>query len=474
MPKIIDNSRLFQRASEAISKGNYDYAINLYLQIVASDPDDIKARMNLRQAEKMKFEKSGAGKGQAVTAAFAGLGNLLSAGIAVLLGKRDAAIMHYEKYLARYPVSPFVLGLLASSLSKSGREDSAIIVLEFLRQNRPNHIKTLRKLARIYAARNDITRALQRYEMILQYRPRDIEASKQIHNLAATESIQEGWDKGETFHEKIRDRETAARLEQAQHIIRTADQASDAIERVKRDIEKKPDSPVLWAELGDLERRRGDYTASADAYQKAITLDPKNQLYFQKLMDVRLLKFDARIEEAQKAVEQEPDNQALKDEVARIKAEREKFWLSELKRRVQERPTDMDLRYDMGMLYFKIGKINEATAEFQRVVRDPKHRINATAMLGKCFAAKGLDELAIGQFEKALAESTLVEERGKDIAYNLGILYEKVGNLAAAEDAYRKLFEVDIGFRDVAEKMENIYKLRRQKESPSKSGPDLV
>ncbi|MCD6405481.1 MAG: tetratricopeptide repeat protein [Planctomycetes bacterium] len=467
MPRIIDNSRLFQRASEAVDKGNYDYAIELFLQIVASDPDDIKTRMSLRQVEKTKFEKSGAGKGQAVAAAFAGLGNLVAAGIAVLFRNRDAAIMQYEKYLVRYPASPFVLGLLASSLSNSGREDSAIIVLEFLRQNKPDHVKTLRKLARIYAARNDITRAVQRYEMILQYRPRDIEASKQIHNLAATESIQEGWDKNETFQEKIRDREGAARLEQAQHIVRTADQAADAVERVRKDLEEKPDSPVLWAELGDFQRRRGDYTASVKAYQKAIDLDPKNQLYVQKLMDIRLMEFDARIEEATKAADQAPDNQALKDKAAAIKAQREEFWLSELKRRVQERPTDTDLRYDMGLLYFKIGKTNEATAEFQRVVRDPKHRVNATAMLGKCFAAKDLDELAIGQFEKALAESTLIEERGKDIAYNLGVLYEKVGNLAGAEDAYKRLFEVDIGFRDIAEKMEHVYKLRRQKESPS-------
>ncbi|MHC4713103.1 MAG: tetratricopeptide repeat protein [Planctomycetota bacterium] len=465
MAIAVDTTRLSQRASEALERGNYDYAIELLLDVLRANPDDLKARISLRQATRMKEEKGRAG---GAAGALAGFPKLLAAWLLSLFGKRDSAILQYEKCLTRNPSSPFVTGMLATALQKTGREDAAVVVLESLRQVRPNHIRTLRRLARTYVEREDIQRAMQRYQGILQYRPNDIEAGKQVHDLAATESIHEGWEKGEEgFQEKIRDRELAARLEQAQHIVRTADQATDAVTRVKADIEKSPESPVLWAELGDLERRRDNYPDAVEAYNKAIELDPRNQLYVQKLMDTRLLDFDRRVREATAAASASPGDASLKERAKEIENEKERFWLGELTRRTEERPTDSGLRFELGNLLFKMDRINESTAAFQRVVRDPKFRVAATAMLGKCFARKNLDELAIEQFERALEGSNLMEENGKDIAYNLGVLYEKVGNLVAAEDAYKKIFEIDIGFRDIAQKMESIYKARRDKKGPS-------
>jgi len=464
-----DTSKIFQRASEAVDKGNYDYAIALLLDILAADPDDVKVRMALRNAEKSKFERMGRGKGTAVSAALSGIGNLISAWLAIVFKKYDRAIMQHEKYLMRDPFSVFVLSSLARVFESSGREESAIVTLEFLRQNNPDHVGTLRKLAHIYVRRNDIQRAMQRYQKILQLRPNDIEASKQMHDLAATESIQVGWDKGDSFQDKIRDKDKAVRLEQAQKIVRTADEAVDQVTRVKRELDETPDRPLLWAELGDLQRRKNDYGAAIEAYQKALELDPKNQLYLQKLMDAKLGQYDAGIYEAAKALQAAPADGRLKAELERLQDEKQTFWLEELRRRVDERPTESALRFELGQLYFQLGKVNEATAEFQRIVRDTKFRLPATAMLAKCFALKGLEELAIGQYERAMLEGNLLEEFGKDVAYNLGTLYEKVGNYAAAEDTYKKVFEVDIGFRDIADKMERVYRKRREK---SASNPE--
>jgi len=464
MVRVTDTSRVFQRASEAVDKGNYDYAVELLLEILKSDPQDLKARITLRQVTKAKSDKGLAG---GLKGAIAGLPNLLAAWLASLFGRRESAIIQYEKYLTRNPMSTLALSFLASALARTGRDEAAIVVLEFLRQNKPGRVATLRKLAHMYEERQDIQRAMQRYQMILQHKPHDIEANKQLHDLAASESIHDGWDKGDTFREKIRDRETAERLEQAQHIVRTEKEAVDAVKRVKGDIDANPENPILWAELGDLQRRRDNYAEAIAAYEKALELDPLNQLYLQKLQDAKLSQFDMRIREAKAAAEAAPGDEALKQKVAEIEEEKQRFWLDELKRRVEERPTDTGLRFELGNAYFQQGKVNEATAAFQRVVRDPKYRVDATAMLGKCFALKGLDELAIEQLEKALEGSSLMEESGKDIAYNLGTLYEKVGNYAAAENAYKKIFEIDIGYRDIAEKMEAVYRKRREKKNPS-------
>ncbi len=464
MAKLSDTSRVFLRVSEAIEKANYDYAIELLLGILQTDPDDLKARMTLRQATKAKADKGQAG---GMKGAMTGIPNLIAGCLAALFARRQAAIMQFEKYLTKNPFSTFALSSLASSLSKFGKVEAAIIVLEFLRQNKPKHVRTLRKLAHIYEERSDIARAIQRYQMILQVKPQDIEARKQLHDLAASESIQEGWDKGESFRDKIRDKETAERLEQAQHIVRTTEEAVDATTRVKKDIEENPENPALWSQLGDLERRRDNFAAAIEAYNKALELDGRNQLFVQKLQDAKMAEFESRIHEAQAASDAAPEDEKLKQRVREIEDDKQRFWLGELKRRSEERPTDTGLRFELATAYFQQGNVNEATAAFQRVVRDPKYRVAATAMLGKCFAIKGLDELAIEQFERALEGASLMDDEGKDIAYNLGNLYEKVENYAAAEDAYKKIFEIDIGYRDIAEKMETVYRKRREKKSPS-------
>jgi len=47
-----------------------------------------------------------------------------------------------------------------------------------------------------------------------------------------------------------------------------------------------------------------------------------------------------------------------------------------------------------------------------------------------------------------------MDERAKEILYNLGAIAEAENNAADARAAYARIFEIDIGYRDVAAKME--------------------
>jgi tetratricopeptide (TPR) repeat protein len=92
--------------------------------------------------------------------------------------------------------------------------------------------------------------------------------------------------------------------------------------------------------------------------------------------------------------------------------------------------------------------------EFQKAIKDPRKRIDALCLLGECFLAKGLFEPAARQLETALKEGPgLNSERGKAVVYNLGVLREKQGNIAAAKEEFLKIYEVDVSFRDVAERV---------------------
>ena len=46
----------------------------------------------------------------------------------------------------------------------------------------------------------------------------------------------------------------------------------------------------------------------------------------------------------------------------------------------------------------------------------------------------------------------------KDVIYNLGLVYEATDQVQKAVTEYKKIFEIDISFKDVAEKIKKAYK----------------
>ncbi len=126
-------------------------------------------------------------------------------------------------------------------------------------------------------------------------------------------------------------------------------------------------------------------------------------------------------------------------------------------------PTDLNLRLDYGRLLYAGGQLDEAIAQFQRAIESPKNRKVVINLLGQAFMKKGMYDLAVGQFEKAEAELTIIDDNAKVLLYNLGNAHEQLGNLEKAQDYFKRIYESDIGFKDVAKKMETLYERTKGK-----------
>ena len=57
------------------------------------------------------------------------------------------------------------------------------------------------------------------------------------------------------------------------------------------------------------------------------------------------------------------------------------------------------------------------------------------------------------QYERALEGTNGTDDRAKEILYNLGTIAENEGNPEEARSFFIRIYEVDIGYRDVADKM---------------------
>jgi len=62
------------------------------------------------------------------------------------------------------------------------------------------------------------------------------------------------------------------------------------------------------------------------------------------------------------------------------------------------------------------------------------------------------------QFEDAAKEILTMDAMKKEIVYNLGIVYEKMGQREKSLNCMKQIYEADYGYKDVAERVESSYR----------------
>jgi len=459
----VDVSKLTDKARVAADRGNYDYAIELYRRFLELQPNDPEARKALRAVEMRKFQERGVTK-STPAGWLKGLGSLVAALVLLALRKYEKAMIACENFLANDPYNRTVLCLLGRAAAAAGHLDAAILAYEEVRNHDGtptgslavrSHVAVLRRLGELYTETKQLPLAAERIEEILQFLPGDRDAERLLRDIAAQRSMVEGgWDKAGKkggYREVLKDEDKAKQLEDSHRDIRTREDVVGAIERVKKDLAQQPGNVRYLIQLGDYYRMLKDWDHARATYQQAQKLDPVNFLIAERLGDLKLAEMDERM----KALASDPNKRA---ELEELRKQRMAFAVEEYERRVKARPQDLPTRYKFGEILFQLARYKEAAVQFQHASRDPRSRRAALYRLGLCFEEQGLTDLAIEQFEKAVSGVSLVDQEAKEILYSLAQAHEKQARMSEALETYKKIFEIDIGFKDVSQKIEQLLK----------------
>jgi tetratricopeptide (TPR) repeat protein len=111
----------------------------------------------------------------------------------------------------------------------------------------------------------------------------------------------------------------------------------------------------------------------------------------------------------------------------------------------------------MGQLFFQTGKISEAIQEFQKAQQNPNKRLAAMSLLAQCFARRKMFDLAARTLQNAIKEKLIFDDEKKDLVYNLGCVLESMGKKEEAIEQLKLIYEIDIGYKDVAAKVDAFY-----------------
>ena len=110
------------------------------------------------------------------------------------------------------------------------------------------------------------------------------------------------------------------------------------------------------------------------------------------------------------------------------KKQRSEIFITDARERLDRNPTDLQLRYELGERLTNAGEYRDALPELQRARQHPNARLKAMNLLGRCYRELGMLDLAAKQLEDAARETMVMDEVKKEIIYNLGLVYEQMGD----------------------------------------------
>jgi tetratricopeptide (TPR) repeat protein len=295
----------------------------------------------------------------------------------------------------------------------------------------------------------DPARALEYYERALEADPRDQEAIKARKNLAAETALtRSSLDTVSHSRETIKDKDKAQELERSQRMHKSEDELKAELERLEGRYAESPSDPELMVQMADVHERLRDFEAALDLIERACD-------YRKDSFELLARRNDLRGKVLKKQVAR-ADKEGDREKAGRLEEELKTSQREGLEELVRLRPGDGELRLKLGKHLLRSEDPDAALAQLQKAVDDPRQQREAYFYLGQAFHKKGFLDLARKNFERALEGSSGNDERSKELLYALGSICETEGDAGQARGFYARVFEVDIGYRDVAEKMEQL------------------
>lgn len=104
---------------------------------------------------------------------------------------------------------------------------------------------------------------------------------------------------------------------------------------------------------------------------------------------------------------------------------------------------------DLGIAYKQMGLHDAAIEEFKQLAADPSRAVFALTMIGECVEAKGDLGGAVARYKEALNLAQATPQESIGLYYQLGAVFEQLGDVREALYFFENVGKRDPGFRDV-------------------------
>jgi len=445
----------WKKGSEAMSKENWDYAIEMFGKSVMLVPDNLLYRQTLRGVERKKYGDNGSG------AKMAGL-RLTKVKTRIKTSRLkknwDAVDRAVEDGLKINPWEATLLFELGVAARERGFSEVATDAMRNAVANDTKNKMFARELAELLESRGDYSEASKIWQRLAKLDPTDAEARTKAMQVLTDNVIDRGGYEGaETTRDAMADDEVAKRLGTATGGPADGPGQSEEADLVHQ-VRREPENVDHRLNLATFYRKSGKLEEAALTLKEALDISGGNTGIRENLEDVELDLLRQNLNLARDKTTEEADNEEALRNVKALNGELIMREIEIFSSRVERYPNDLKMKFDLGTRFVKIKKYAQAIPLFQVCVKDNRLETGALASLGKCFIAEKKGKLAIRQFEKAVESINQIDEPDlyKEIHYYLGRLLEEEGDKSTAEHHYTEVLAVDYEYKDTLSRMEGL------------------
>jgi tetratricopeptide (TPR) repeat protein len=437
----------FDRARTVAETGNYEYAIDMFIEGLLREPLNMKEHEALRDVALRRKIKGGKPAGGIL-------------GIkAYFKGKTPKEqMLNAEWILAKDPGSVnAMLNMMRQAAAAGYREIIqwfGPVVMQANRTQKKPDSRIYIELADLYEAAEDFDKASEAVRLAQQMAPNDGELDARIKELAARDTLTKGrYESIPDFKESLLDKEKTKDLLQKESLSKTDEYKLKVIEESQAAYEKNPHEHQNIAKLVKalLEVEMDEYEDRAVEVLKKSYEQTKTYRYKMMIGDVLMRQHRRHVRIVAEQSKTHPDDPALKQNLQELEAERLKFELEEFTQRVEHLPSDTAIQYEYGYRLYRAKRFDEAISSLQMAQNSPRYRADALYLLGRSFLEQSMFHEAVETLQRAIENYELAETgdtKSKEMHYWLARAFEAIKQPADAEKIYSRVTQWDISFRD--------------------------
>lgn len=450
----------FKRATEAMAKQNWDYAVEMFQTAVKLHPDNLMYRQSFLGCLKRKYKDNKTG---------AGMSFLWLSGIRSRIKKAKGAKKWADMDVASLEglaVNPWD-GQFNADMGDATRERGFLEIAAFAYEQAvgpngsPDKIDFLTALADIYEQRRNYSAAIAALDRVLTLDPLNGAIRSKIQGLGADMTINKaGYDEAESTQD-VKETPKQGYEESIKGDVKTRNEVLTPGESVEADlrrmIRKEPANTAYYLKLADYYRREGKLEDAAATFKQAFEVSG-DQNVREQMEDVELDMVRRNLNFAKEAANRDPSDEQARLIVSELKTELLQQEVEVYSRRVDRYPNDLKLKHELAKRYMTAKKYDKAIPLLQAASKDIRIEAQVLASLGECFLAKKQGNLAKRQFEKALEKLSANDHPlpFKMCHYYLGRLAEEAKDVSTAEKHYTEILAIDYDYRDVVKRLNEI------------------
>lgn len=444
----------FAKAESLARTGNYDYAIEMYLEGLRSAPDALeKGHIPLHQLalrrqvkggkkptimEKIKYRKGKDPVEQLINAQY-------------LFSRDPGNISHAEAVLK---------ACLAGGYDKVAQWIADFIFGANKGSSKPS-FQTYILLKDSYNQIGAYERALIACQMALSLKPDDGELADEFKRLSAELTVSKGKydDQGGDFRKSIKNRAAQEKLQSQSGVVKSDSYRVSAIKNAREDFANDPELPKNIFNLASalMDTQEEEYEKEAILLLEKVYKKTNNFSFQQRAGEFKIRLLKRKIKKTKSDLEANNSDIRLKSALTQLVELLRKAELIHYKLCIDNYPTDLPIKYEYGVRLINDKRYDEAIPFLQESQRDPRYKIVAMSKIGVCFFAKGWFSDAIDIFSRSIEQYEIKDDAiAKELRYNLGRSYQQKGEDEKALDIFRKIAQLDFGYKDVSQRVDEL------------------